>query len=206
MSIQEVNAFFDEYVYGYIFTDIERELALAKSKIELRDGDQSFSGSGNFLCALGLLCYTEFMGGISLGTFNKSSHALFNEFFFLMGADYKEFDRQLAKHPSIRHKNRKLSVYEVFRCGMTHEYFVKKKGVIFMLNGGVHTNQTIEGVEYSLKAGAPTGWYGPANQGLGVLDDGRYFFVVEQYFNDFAKACRKVHDTILNTTKTIPEW
>lgn len=54
----------------FIFSDIQREIDLAKSN----------KNAGNFLCALGLLCYTEFAGKImSDGKYNSSQH--FNDFF-----------------------------------------------------------------------------------------------------------------------------
>lgn len=198
MSVQEVNDFFEAFVYGFILADIEREIAFAKSGLEIQGDNRSYSGGGNYLCALGLLCYTEFMGAIYLGTFSKSSRDLFNAFFHLMGPDYKAFDEQLGKQPSTRDPCKKLGVYEVFRCGMTHEYFIKKSGVIFMLSGNVCLCSTIEGDEFTLQPGSPSLWIGPAQQGIGILDDGRYFFVVEQYYKDFAETCRKVHDRILS--------
>jgi hypothetical protein len=47
----DVQRFFDEYVFGFIFGDIQREINLARSR----------HTAGNLLSALGLLCYTEFM-------------------------------------------------------------------------------------------------------------------------------------------------
>ena len=59
MSKQDVKNFFEKYVFDWMFSDIQREIDLARSN----------KRAGNFLCALGLLCYTEFMGGIVLGSF-----------------------------------------------------------------------------------------------------------------------------------------
>jgi hypothetical protein len=182
MSKQEVNDFFEEIVYGFILGDIEREIALAKSRLEVQGDKRCYSGGGNYLCALGLLCYTEFMGAIRLATFEKSPHNLFNAFFYLMGPAYEEFDKKLSKQPSMHKSNKKLSVYEVFRCGMAHEYFIKKSGVIFMLSG--NTKPCVDD-----ESTFPCG--------IGMLDNGQYFFVVEQYYEDFAEACHKVHGEIL---------
>jgi hypothetical protein len=206
MSAQEVNDFFEKYVYGFILADIKREIAFAKSGCKIQSDNRSYSGGGNYLCALGLLCYTEFMGGIYLGTFKESSRILFDTFFHLMGPDYEAFDKQLSKKPSMRDPRKKLSAYEVFRCGMVHEYFIKKSGVISMLSGNVHQQLTIEGDEFTLQPIGVSTYKGLAQQGIGILDDGRYFFVVEQYYKDFAETCRKVHNTILNSPNpSIPE-
>ena len=70
MKNQEIKRYFDEYVFGFIKEDILREINLARS------GDSG----GNFLAALGQLCYTEFMGKILLkgeGTSKKRFDAFF---------------------------------------------------------------------------------------------------------------------------------
>ncbi len=103
MSEQEVRRYFDEYVFGFIRADIQREIDLAHS------GDSG----GNFLAALGLLCYTEFMGGMI--TKGKGSYTkMFKSFFCMMGEEY----RRLIDEKDI-------DVYKIFRCGMAHAYFAK---------------------------------------------------------------------------------
>lgn len=196
MSAREVDEFFEQYVDGFILADIEREIAFAESGLQVEGNKRTYSGGGNYLCALGLLCYTEFMGAIYLGTFNKSPHQLFNAFFYLMGPNYKAFDEQLGKQPSMRNRKNKLSVYEVFRCGMAHEYFIKRSGVIFMPSKKVNLVATLDTEEPSLKV-APSVLIGPVPSGIGRLSDGQYFFNVEQYYMDFANTCCRVHGEIL---------
>jgi hypothetical protein len=58
MSKADVDNFFREYVTGFMFVDVQREIDRAR-------GDQD---AGNFLCALALLCYTEVLGGIRRNT------------------------------------------------------------------------------------------------------------------------------------------
>ena len=202
MSVQEVNDYFEQYVYGFILADIEKEIVLAKSRLQVEGYNQTYSGGGNYLCALGLLCYTEFMGGIYLKTFKKSSHQLFNTFFYLMGENYKKFDEELEKRTSIINPKKKLSVYEVFRCGMAHEYFIKQSGVIYMLSGTVNLVSTMDGEKASLHA-ASSMLIGTVPYGIGILDDDRYFFVVEQYFIDFSNACRKIHIELMSRPNPI---
>jgi hypothetical protein len=46
---RDVNAYFREYVFGFMESDIQRELTFAQSPL----------GAGNVLAALGLVVYTE---------------------------------------------------------------------------------------------------------------------------------------------------
>ena len=205
MTAHEVNAFFDQYVSGYILADIEREIAWAKSSQTVATPKRTYSGAGNYLCALGLLCYTEFMGAILLNTFSESSHHLFNACFALLGKDYDAFDQLLSREPSFNDPNKPLSVYEVFRCGMAHEYFIKKSGVIFMLGGNIHMAATTD-IDRPTLHPAPSMLIGPVSSGLGRLEDGRYYFIVEKYYEDFSNACNLIRQTILSRPDpTIPE-
>jgi hypothetical protein len=104
VSRAEIQRFFDQYVFGFIGGDIRREVESAKSG----------QPAGNFLCALGLLCYTEVLGGVRRRTLaDGESRRNFEAFFREMGPDYQ----------ALLQKG--LDVYKVFRCGMVHEYFVK---------------------------------------------------------------------------------
>lgn len=182
MSANEVKQFFDTYIFGFIFSDIEREINLAKSQ---RCG-------GNFLCALGLLCYTEFMGEIVTGNFSRRyNKSNFDAFFNKMGADYQEF-------------NQHVEVYDVFRNGMAHEYFIKKNFVITMLRGEVNLYATMNGKKPSLSGGSSM-LIGPVHCGVGILDDGRYYFAVEQYYDDFSNVCRNTYELKMSDQNpTIP--
>ena len=137
----------------FIYADIEREIALAKAsqnpfkKLLLRMVGVP-SGGGNFMAALALLSYTEFAGRLKNNDFSDgNSRRNFDDFFSHLGKEYKEF---LASH----------NVYKIFRCGLAHEYYVKKDCMIAMRAA--------------------------SNLRSGVGFDGRqYFFVVEKYFEDF---------------------
>lgn len=152
-----VDTFFQKYVFGFIFTDIEREIALGATE----------KGGGNLLAALGLLCYTEFMGGFVTGKIGQGlSKKNFDAFLHLMGSDYRALSQR-------------ANVYDVFRCGMAHEYLVKGNCGISMLKGT-----------------APCGL-----QEAG----GEYHFNVEKYFEDFGAACRQLHaDLIAQPNPTLP--
>lgn len=153
VSQAEIDSFFSEYVYGFIAGDIQREIDSA------RDGEPA----GNFLCALALLCYTEVLGGVQRGTLaQRQGRANFEAFFGSLGPVYAALLRG------------GLDAYQVFRCGMAHEYFVKGEATVTMLKG----------VEPSGVAKDPA--------------SGRYFFCVERYFDDFMVAARRLHTSMLS--------
>jgi hypothetical protein len=102
------------------------------------------------MAALSLLSYTEFAGRLKLDDFSDSnSRKCFDAFFGDLGPDYAHL---LGKH----------NVYKILRCGLAHEYFVKKSCTIAMLSS--HPQ--------------------PGDQ----WDEARYIFIVESYFNDFRNA------------------
>ncbi len=149
MGQQEIDDFFKEYVFKFMFSDIQREINLAQT------------GGGNFLAALGLLCYTEVLGKIKQKNFpggKVGSKANFNAFFNDIGPAYSSF-------------NQSVNVYDVFRCGMAHEYLVKRNCRIAMLKGS-------------------------ESCGIGQIHNGSYYFVVERYFEDFCVACKSLYSTL----------
>lgn len=114
MNRTEVERYFGEYILapkGFIYNDIQREINLARSG----------NGGGNFLSALGLLCYTEFMGAIQLKGVKATSKVYFEAFFRSMGTPYQHL------------LDKKTNVYKIFRCGMAHTYF-PEKCIVVMLN------------------------------------------------------------------------
>ena len=133
----------------FIFNDIEREIELARASETALRAAGVRPGGGNFLATLGLLCYTEFGGRLKYNRPTATEN--FNLFFDDLGPEYKAF-RQAG------HK-----VYDIFRCGMAHEYMIKKPSGISMLG-----------------VGAPAG--------IRQLPDGRFEFIVERYYMDLKRA------------------
>lgn len=137
----------------FILSDIKRELALADAsekllgKIFLRLAGVS-RGGGNFVAALSLLAYTEYAGRLKMNDFSDgNSRKNFDEFFGDLGAGYKQL---LTQH----------KIYKIFRCGLAHEYYVKKDCTIYMRSSK------------------------PLTAGIGH-DGKNFFFVVEKYYEDF---------------------
>lgn len=114
MSKSEVRDFFREYVYGFMRSDIQKQLDLAKSGV----------GGANVLAALGLLVYTEALGrireknGLAPGIDGGPNARHFNACFDLMGARYPKWRRAFPRRSG-------QTVYRAFRNGMAHEYVPK---------------------------------------------------------------------------------
>lgn len=150
-----------EQARNFIFTDMRREIALANAS-ESAEGQKALDhagvprGAGNFMAALALLSYTEFGGKLKFACKKKngSDHASenFDRFFSELGPEYRAF--RAAGH----------NVYDIFRCGLAHEYYVKK------------------GCTISMRAEPATAL------GIGVQSDGRYYFAVEPYCRDLELA------------------
>jgi hypothetical protein len=84
----------------------------------------------------------------------------FEAFFKRLGRGYAEFQ-------SVH------DVYDVFRCGMAHEYTVKQSSKIAMRRSAEDCGVGID----------------PA--------DGRYYFVVERYCDDFFAAAESLFDELM---------
>lgn len=137
----------------FIFADIEREIALADvsqrlAKRALLRVAGVPPGGGNFVAALALLSYTEYGGRLKNTDFSDgNSRKNFDDFFADLGSAYKQF---LVQH----------NAYKIFRCGLAHEYYVKKDCVIAIRS----RTQLSAGIGH---------------------DSARYFFIVQKYFEDF---------------------
>lgn len=139
---------------NFIFTDIHREIRLAYASSSKADNTLLErmgipTGGRNFLAALALLSYTEFGGKLKCQRKKEKGcdHASknFNQFFDDLGTEYKNF-RAAGNN-----------VYDIFRCGLVHEYYAKNNCTIFMLSN-----------ENSV--------------GIGKNPGGEYWFVIEHIF------------------------
>ena len=140
----------------FMFADLQREIDLAKAPREKLDELDVTPGGGNFLSALGLLVYTEVAGGVMRGTFDRGEgRNNFGAFFHSMGSGYENFG---AVHA--------VDIYSDFRCGLAHEFYVKRTCVVEMID---------------------------KNYDMGIIKrDGKFIFCVERYYNDFKEAFEKL--------------
>lgn len=180
---EHFEAWFDEYVVGFMLADVSREIAAA----------QRGENAANFLCAIGLVVYTEALGahvpGVKHGSKNR-----FEAFFRRLGTPYAAF---LAAHPDT---------YNVLRNGLVHEYRIKKPASIVMLNdtgsrpvdcGVVYfTAEEEEAADRQLVERDAEWRAFVARLGLPPAQP-RWYFVVERYFRDFVVAADRLHRDIV---------
>ena len=151
----DIEWFFKEYFFGFMYHDI----------------DAAICGKANFLAALGLLEYTEFTGGLIIGELGKQKgykplkvrfNAFFNDTYF--GPEYGQLQCQ---------------VYDVFRCGLAHEYFAKGPSPIKM--------------------------YNRPPQPCGIVEiQGQWVFIVEKYYEDFKAGAGYYYNKLLVIKKNQP--
>lgn len=100
---QDVDGFFREYVFGFMYNDVERAIKTGT----------------NFLVALGLSVYTEVMGGLVTGHLKdpRWSRRNYEAFLPYLGDYYKNLHKQ-------------IDLFKRVRCGLVHEYFVKGSSII----------------------------------------------------------------------------
>lgn len=159
----------------FIFTDICREIALADAS-ETVEGREALErvgvpcGAGIFLAALALLSHTEFGGKLKFACkkANGSDHASknFNRFFDELGPEYRAF--RVAGH----------NVYDIFRCGLAHEYYVKRSCTI------------------AVRAESDTA------PGIGLQANGRYYFAVEPYYRGLKRAFNELERYLYGDPRT----
>ncbi|MDP9238929.1 MAG: hypothetical protein M3P30_16300 [Chloroflexota bacterium] len=160
MSREQIQRIFEKNVFTFMETDVRREVDLAKLESQC-DSCGAKPGGGNFLAALGLLSYTEFLGSFTTGSYGRGrARNNFNSMYARLGPAYREFGES-------------LDVYDVFRCGMVHEYTVKQSADIAMIRGGEPC-------------------------GIGRQPNGRLFFVVERYLDDFIVAAKALYVEIMS--------
>ena len=166
--------FFSDIVFGWMCKDIEREIELARKCHK----------AGNVLCALALTAYTEFMGRKLRfsGRPPSKDKQFFDAFFKTLGSEYEELLLT-------------VNVYNIFRCGLVHEYFVKRSCTITMLNT---PNKPLE-----IAGQPPTSVPRPVRCGIGVASNGSYYFVVEKYLEDFKNACKSLQDELASSGAAI---
>jgi len=166
------------YIQGFIYNDIER----------------CIKAKANYVVALALLSYTEFIGGLISGNLGKNGLAEKNfgralEFF---PEEYRKVNSsiQLQNFDKGTQITRKTGIYDVFRCGLVHEYFIKGH-VLIHNNPNGHTDKHI-GIllkEHIIEF--------PAETGLAPYPSKYLEFHTNEYFRDFKSAVGKIIKLLL---------
>src|SRR5260370_5656455 len=123
MSKDQIDDIFNNYVFGFIQTDIERETWLATQAGADEHAGRKYPGAGNVLAALGLTCYSEFLGSFITGK-KYAPKDNWEAFVSKMDDCYKNLITSEGGH-----------LWNAFRNGLAHEYTVKKDCKIVMLKG-----------------------------------------------------------------------
>jgi len=102
----KILAVFDEYVFGFMRADI----------------NAAIDGKANYLAALGLVSYTEVLGGLRTGKLGmkNSSAANFKAFLPYLGPEYEKMEKY------------GIDIYDTVRCGLVHNYFIKGDSTIWL--------------------------------------------------------------------------
>ncbi len=172
MNNQDIENYINTFIYngskgGFIYNDIRKAI-----------------DSGlNYLTALGLLSYTEFIGSLmpqfssNLATTNtmRGNRANFYKFYYRLGNDYILFDRRLAEWLGDNN-----GVYTVYRGGLSHAYFI----------GG---NLRVGSTRFNLSSVVAK----TSNSSMGFTQDGKLGFATEKYFSDFLSVISSFRKEIL---------
>ncbi len=165
----------------------EEFIEVVVKKWMYHDIEEAIKGKANILTALGLMTYTEIMGGLITGNLRGE----------IIGIDE---NGKIKKHSRSEdnfkkcindlfpneYKNYMDILYEKVRSGLAHEYFIKERNEnstvkYFIDNLGIIENN-------------PDDPKGEKDYGLPcaiTIDNNRVIFHVNQYFKDFKKAVEK---------------
>jgi hypothetical protein len=126
----------NDEVLTWIKSDINREIWLAQETERRNAAGEPlgpYPGAGNLMCALALVCYTEFFGSFVTGK-KRSTQRNFSAMFVRMRPPaYKNL---LEKHPNLA---------DTLRNGLVHEYAIKGPSVVWMTGAFPGSRGIIEG-------------------------------------------------------------
>lgn len=151
---------FEEYILTMMCGGID---------IQITEAYEEGEASARLIAAVGLMAYTEFLGSVLLEDFTERR----------AGAKFRAFvDRMGPQYVALQQR---VDVYDVFRCGLVHGFFVKGFCTIAMKdNPGV---LKVNGDDYSK----------PAPIGIDQVSNGGYVFIIERYYRDFRAACEQLY-------------
>lgn len=159
-----------------------------------------FFGKANFLAAQGLVIYTEFIGSLITGKGEGSGAENFDTFFRRLGIEYKKL---LRKHNNKR-KKRKHVVYDDIRCGLIHEYAVKRKGFVIYNSDKELSDEDITNITHveldkkqvKVKSGVMLA-KDDSNKDYWLFLDPIYWLDFKSALEDYSKEIGDVHNTKL---------
>lgn len=173
----EPEEFVDEVVKKWMYHDIR----------------EAIRGKANFLATLGLMAYTEIMGGLVTGKLR--GELVKGKWKSRSKENFKEFVKKYF--PPSYHSHVDL-LYKKVRCGLVHEYFIKEHNktnpviTYFTQNLGIIINNPDDPDvqnDYGLSCAVES------------VENGRINFHVNQYFKDFQKVVEKYLENVRKNSK-----
>jgi len=140
-----------------------------------------------------LISYTEFIGGLISGNLGKSSATEnFGRALKLFPEEYRKVNSSIQLQYVDKGKltTRKTGIYDVFRCGLVHEYFIKGH-VLIHNNPDGHADEHI-GIlikEHIMEF--------PVETGLPPYPSRYLEFHTNEYFRDFKLAVGQIIKLLL---------
>jgi len=172
--------YFRQFIHGFIFNDIA-------NCIKCR---------ANYVVALALLSYTEYLGGLisgNLGLKDKGkSKQNFEKALEFFPKEYEELDSSIT----VQYTDEKgilcteRGIYTLLRCGMVHEYFTKGFATIYNdPSGQVQSHIGILKKEYQIKFHKSFAMEPYSNK---VIE-----FHTNEYFRDFKTAVNRILNSLV---------
>ncbi|HYE22380.1 MAG TPA: hypothetical protein VD998_02200 [Verrucomicrobiae bacterium] len=139
------------------------------------DIQAAIEGKANYLAALGIFSYMDFLGGLLTGNIGQSSEANFDECLKYFPNEYLDLDKEIRVQDDKGREHE--GIYGVIRCGLVHEYMIKGGGVVN--NNPLGPIQDHTGISY-------------------VTEDGKKVLVIfnNELFRDFRSVIDRVYDII----------
>jgi hypothetical protein len=172
--------YFQHFIFGFIYHDIER-------CVEAR---------ANYVVALALLSYTEFIGGLISGRLGLKDKGVptsnFNEALQYFPKEYASLNASLKiEYKDDNGKTQtEQGIYALFRCGMVHEFFIKGFATIYNDPDG-HAQDHI-GI---VKAERPIEW--PEEHSIPPYLNKVLEFHTNEYFRDFKSAVDRIFKLLI---------
>jgi len=155
----------------------------------------------NFLVAMGLLNYTEIIGGFLIGQYkkDKAGNIKYNKKGNPIETDAKDRFNCFFKYMGIEYEklfNKELEAYSELRCGLTHEYLVKKKKFCVYNPSDPIDESNMDKISNPIKKNTIVK--------CGVIHyRNSWHFVNPKYFIDFKKALSKLKSEIEEGTNKV---
>ncbi|MBI4296434.1 MAG: hypothetical protein HY667_04880, partial [Chloroflexi bacterium] len=185
-SEEMITDYFHQFIFGFIYHDIER-------CIEAR---------ANYLVALALLSYTEYLGGLASGNLGLvgKSQKNFEKALDFFPQEYKQIDSSILIQDVdedgkqiLDNKGKpkqKTGIYHLFRCGMVHEYFIRGFATVYNDPSGLAKNHI--GI---VKAERLIEW--PKEYKIPPYTNKVLEFHTNEYFRDFKLAVDKIFKMLI---------